>query len=119
MIMTYDKQILDILMEVGEHGIAVQVLAKHIYNLNCTLFLQPDLEDIHGYVQQYLLRNSKSEASLIENTGRRGYYRLNTQRNADARQLMLAFREQQKQVPAAEEKPQVDLSLSLFDEADY
>ena len=111
--MTYDRQILQILTEVGERGINVQLLAKHLYNMNSTLFSSPDIEEIRSYVQQYLLKNSKSAQSLIESTGRRGYYRLNTQNNADARQLLLEFRE-----PAAEEKeerPSVDLSLSLFD----
>lgn len=111
----YEQQILKILTEVGERGISVQLLAKHIYNLNCTLFSQPNLPDVHQQVQQYLLRNSKSSASLIESTGRRGYYRLNTQNSPDARQLMLQFRDDD---PAAEEteneKPRQDLSLSLF-----
>ena len=114
--MTYDGQILQILTDVGEKGIGVQQLAKHVYNINCTLFSQPDLQQIHSYVQQYLLRNSKSAQSLIENTGRRGYYRLNTQNNADARQLMLEFRETRNQNgQEVEEKPQTDYSLSLFD----
>lgn len=114
--MIYEQQILHILSEVGERGISVSLLAKHVYNLNCTLFSQPDLQDIKQFVQQYLLRNSKSSLSLIESTGRRGYYRLNTQNNADARQLMLEFREEEiKQEVAEEEKPQQDLSLSLFD----
>ena len=111
--MTYDRQILQILTEVGEKGINVQLLAKHLYNMNSTLFSSPDLEEIRSYVQQYLLKNSKSPQSLIENTGRRGYYRLNTRNNADARQLLLEFRE-----PVAEEKeerPVVVLSLNLFD----
>ena len=111
--MTYDRQILQILTEVGEKGINVQLLAKHLYNMNSTLFSSPDIEEIRSYVQQYLLKNSKSAQSLIESTGRRGYYRLNTQNNADARQLLLEFRE-----PVTEEKeerPTVDLSLSLFD----
>ena len=111
--MTYDRQILQILTEVGERGINVQLLAKHLYNMNSTLFSSPDLEDIRSYVQQYLLKNSKSPQSLIESTGRRGYYRLNTQNNADARQLLLAFREPGTE--EKEEKPAVDLSLSLFD----
>lgn len=114
--MIYEQQILHILSEVGERGISVSLLAKHVYNLNCTLFSQPDLQDVKQFVQQYLLRNSKSSLSLIESTGRRGYYRLNTQNNADARQLMLEFREEEiKQEVAEEEKPQQDLSLSLFD----
>lgn len=118
--MTYDGQILRILTDVGAKGIGVQQLAKHVYNLNCTLFSQPDLSEIHSYVQQYLLKNSKSVQSLIESTGRRGYYRLNTQNNADARQLMLEFREraeqtEQDETDDGEGKSQTDYSLSLFD----
>lgn len=111
--MIYDKQILKILSEVGEGGIGVQILAKHVYNMNCTLFSTPDIGEIHRYVQQYLLRNSKSPQSLVESTGRRGYYRLNT---ANARQLMLQFSEGKEEEKAEEEQPrQQDLSLNLFD----
>ena len=114
--MTYEQQILHILSEVGERGISVSLLAKHVYNLNCTLFSQPDLQEVKQFVQQYLLKNSKSSISLIESTGRRGYYRLNTQNNADARQLMLEFREEEIEMEEVEEeKPKQDLSLSLFD----
>ena len=113
--MTYDSQIIQILTEVGEQGISVQSMTRHLYNMNVSLFVAVDIEEIRNYVQQYLLKNSKSPQSLIENTGRRGYYRLNTQNNADARQLVLEFRE-----PAVEEKeeekPVVDLSLNLFDD---
>ena len=114
--MNYDQQILKVLTEAGERGIGVQTIAKHIYNMNRTFFYQPDYEEIHNYVQQYLLRNSKSQQSLIESTGRRGYYRLNTQNNADARQLMLEFQEEVLEEETESEKPQVDLSLSLFDD---
>lgn len=114
--MIYEQQILHILSEVGERGISVSVLSKHVYNLNCTLFSQPDLQEVKQFVQQYLLKNSKSSLSLIESTGRRGCYRLNTQNNADARQLMFEFREEEIRLEEVEEeKPQQDLSLSLFD----
>lgn len=114
--MTYDRQIQRILSEVGEKGISVQLLSKHLYNLNSSFFHTPDLEEIRTYVQQYLLKNSKSPLSLIEATGRRGYYRLNTQNNADARQMMLAFIEERhtEEKEEKEEKPQKDLSLDLF-----
>jgi hypothetical protein len=92
----------------------VQAIAKHVYNMNCTFFSQPDYEDIRSYVQQYLLRNSKSSQSLIESTGRRGYYRLNSEGSADARQLLLQFREELVE-EKEEEKPKQDLSLNLFD----
>ena len=92
---------------------SVQAIAKHVYNMNCTFFVQPDFDEIRTYVQQYLLRNSKSQQSLIESTGRRGYYRLNTEGSADARQLLLQFRDE-KEEEREEEKPQQDLSLDLF-----
>ena len=111
--MGYDQQILKILTEAGERGISVQAIAKHVYNMNCTFFSQPDYEEIRTYVQQYLTRNSKSSQSLIESTGRRGFYRLNTKGSADAQQLMLQFRDEQEE--KEEEKPQQDLSLDLFD----
>lgn len=111
--MIYDKQILQILTEVGEKGIGVQALAKHVYNQNRTFFFTPDVEEIHRYVQQYLLRNSKSAQSIIERTGKRGHYRLNTQNSADARQLLFEFgKETYDEKP--EEKPIQDLSLDLF-----
>ena len=111
--MTYDQQILHVLTEAGGCGVSVQAIAKHVYNMNCTFFVQPDFEEIRTYVQQYLLRNSKSQQSLIESTGRRGYYRLNTEGSADARQLLLQFRDE-KEEEREEEKPQQDLSLDLF-----
>ena len=101
------------LTEAGECGVSVQAIAKHVYNMNCTFFVQPDYEEIRTYVQQYLLRNSKSQQSLIESTGRRGYYRLNTEGSADARQLLLQFRDEIEE--EKEEKPQQDLSLDLID----
>ena len=104
--MTYDRQILEILTEVGDKGISVQLLSKHVYNKNVSLFFTPNLEKIRIYVQQYLLKNSKSASSLIESMGRRGYYH--------ARQLMIEFREE-RTIDEKEEKPVKDLSLNLFD----
>jgi hypothetical protein len=71
------------------------------------------MDEIRSYVQQYLLKNSKSSASLVESMEHRGYYRLNTQNNADARQLMIEFREETN-IEEKEEKPAKDLSLDLF-----
>ena len=112
--MTYEKQILRILTSVGERGISVQSLSKHLFNQNSTFFSSPDYEEIRSYVQQYLLKNSKSRQSLIENTGRRGYYRLNTSGSADARQLMLQFTNDQQEEKEEEKPPVQDLSLDLF-----
>lgn len=113
--MTYDRQILQILIDVGEKGISVQLLAKHLYNLNTSLFFTPDLDEIRSYVQQYLLKNSKSSLPLVESMDKRGFYRLNTQNNSDARQLMIEFKEERQQSEEKEEKSSQDLSLDLFD----
>ena len=116
--MTYDDYILQILADVGERGIGVRLLAKHVYNMSCTLFSQPDLQEIHSYVQSYLLKNSKLPQSLIERTERRGWYRLNTRNNAHARQLEIIFQQQHHandDVAEESQGPHEDLSLSLFD----
>ena len=112
--MSYDQQILKILTEAGERGISVQNISRHVYNLNCTFFHQPDYEEVRSYVHQYLLKNSKSQQSLIESTGQRGYYRLNTTGSKDAQQLMLLFRDD---IVNDDVQPstQQDLSLDLFD----
>ena len=92
----------------------MQNISRHVYNLNCTFFHQPDYEEVRNYVQQYLLKNSKSQQSLIESTGQRGYYRLNTTGSKDAQQLMLLFRDDivnDDVQPSAQQ----DLSLDLFD----
>ena len=85
--------------------------------MNCSLFSQPDWQEVYAYVQKYLLRNTKSSQSIIEHTGRRGYYRLNP-RSAAARQLMLEFKsemsDEEHQDDAATQAGK-DLSLSLFD----
>ncbi len=113
-VLSYEQQILQVLSEAGERGVSVQAVSKHVYNMNCTFFMKPDYDEIRNYVQQYLLRNSKSVQSLIERTGRRGYYRLNTTGSSDARQLLLKFRE--NHAVTEDEKPQQqDLSLNLFD----
>ncbi len=112
--MSYDQQILQILMEAGERGISVQAISKHVYNMNSTFFFQPDLEAIKSYVQQYVLRNSKLPQSLVERTEKRGFYRLNTKGSADAREMLLNFKETEKEEHDEQPKAQ-DLSLSLFD----
>ena len=118
--MTYEQQILQILLEVGERGISVRKLAKHVYNMNCTLFSQPDVQAVHRSVQQYLFSNSRSKRPLVESTGRWGYYRLNNSGRFYMKQLMLEFNDD---LPATEEKesekPSQDLSLNLFSHTDF
>lgn len=108
-----------ILSRVGDRGISVRSLAKHVYNHSRTFFSAPDYKQVHSYVQQYLLRNSKSPQDIIARTGRRGYYCLNTLRSAEARQLVMGFKAKagndvDSNGPEAEGKPAQDYSLDLF-----
>lgn len=111
--MTYDNQILRILSEVGKPGISVRQLSKHIYNLNCSFFSHATFEDVHAYVQQYLLKNSRSPSSTVMRMEKRGYYCLNTENSNYARQLAFDF---SAEYPPDEpcHTANTDLSLDLF-----
>ena len=109
-ILDYDRKILQFLTEASENGLSVQKLSRHVFNDCNTFFETICFEDVHRYVQSYLLRNSKNPDSIIEKTDTRGNYRLNPN-NQESRQLMLLFLEVNEE---EESKPSEDLSLSLF-----
>ena len=113
--MTYEQQILSVLARAGEHGIGVQAIAKHVYNMNATLFEAPDYGEVLAYVRRYVARNSRSPRTLIERTGRWGYYRLNG-KLPEVRQMSLQFGNVANEVADAGDSDvkQQDLSLDLF-----
>ena len=86
----YDSQIVGILAKMGDKGMSVQMLAKHLYNMNCSLFEDCDIDAMRRYVQQFVLRNSRSPLSLLERMERRGFYRLNPRRAFVPRQLVFS-----------------------------
>ena len=107
--MQYDKEILRVLAEAGSEGLSVQKISRHVFNACNSLFNSLNQEDVHKYVQTYLLKNSKSCNSLIEKS-RQGVYRLN-ESNQLTQQLILQFHDE---VETPKEKPTEDQSLSLF-----
>lgn len=109
--MNYDEKILRFLAEAGNNGLSVMKISRHVFNDSNSFFETIDFEEVHRYVQNFLLKNSRNTDSLIENVGKRGIYRLNP-RSAESQQLKLKFSDDEKE----EEKPtnNVDLSLSLF-----
>lgn len=112
----YKLQVLKILMDVGERGMSAALLSKHVYNLNCTLFYQPDVDEIHRWVWSWLQRNARSRHPLVERTGRHGYYRLSRRGIVFMRQQQLLLNSNEpEQDTAVAEKPEQDLSLGLFD----
>lgn len=107
----YDKAIVSVLLEAGHAGISVQKLSRHVYNSCNSLFNPVSFDEVHSYVSQYLLRNSKSPTSMITRADTRGIYRLNLN-NQESRQLYLQFTEQAEAVEPTTEH--TDQSLSLF-----
>ena len=102
-------------MDVGARGISVKKLAKHVYNHYCTLFFQPDFQEIHRYTQRYLQRHSRTPNDIIEHAEKWGHYRLNTRNSERAQQLMLDFSAKaESNADAEDDTPAPDLSLDLF-----
>ena len=103
-------------MDVGERGMSAALLSKHVYNLNCTLFYQPDVDEIRRWVWSYLQRNARSKHPLIERTGRHGYYRLTRRGITFVRQQQqaLSSNEPEEQTVQPEQRHQ-DSSPGLFD----
>lgn len=119
----YTRQILEVLSKVGEQGLGIHMIAKHVYNMNCTLFAQPDPQKVYQSVQQFLWYHSKSEHSVIEHTERRGFYRIREKKREPVRQLLLAFTdmEDQTEMQPKEDSPSAAFqqpSLFGFDDID-
>ena len=109
--MVNDKEIIRVLTEAGDVGLSVSKIARHVYNASNTFFDSVELEDVYRYVSSWIYKNSKSVDAIIEKT-ERGVYRLNPN-SKETRQLMLQFNDMDEE--QKDEKPQIDLSLSLFD----
>lgn len=111
----YKQQVLEILLDVGERGMSAALLSKHVYNLNCTFFFQPDVDEIRRWVWSYLQRNARSRHPLIERTGRHGFYRLNKRGIALVRQQRLSQVDAGQEVRQDKEQPQQPSMPGLFD----
>lgn len=115
----YDNQIISVLTKAGQRGMSVKKIAMQLYNLNCTLFSTPDFKEIHKYVQQFLMRSSRTPQSLVSKT-KWGIYKLNPN-SAQARQIVIDFNKSNQTEEEDEQKEEPkkctpDLSLNLFDD---
>ena len=112
MVSNYDNKILEVLAEARGAGMSVHKIARHVYNASNSLFEPIEFEDVHRYVQQYVLRCSRGGDALLQNVGQRGIYRLNPN-SAQSQQLMLMFRDDEEELEEGKSGAD-DLSLSLF-----
>ena len=71
------------LAEAGAEGLSVRKISRHVYNACNTLFHPITQEEVHKYVQSYLLKNSKADDPFIEKK-RKGVYRLNRSNNCSS-----------------------------------
>lgn len=110
--MSYDAAILQVLAEAGNDGLSVRKIAHHVLNACNSLFEPVEYTTVHAYVQQFLIRNSKTTNALVERTETRGKYRLNLN-NVGNQQLMLQFCDE-VEIEEEQNCPPEDQSLSLF-----
>lgn len=110
--MNYDATIYKVLAEAGNDGLPVAKISMHVLNACNSIFDPIEYEDVHAYVQRFLLRASKHRGDAIERMERRGYYRLNPS-SVETRQLLMQFTDAPEPEESAPQKAE-DLSLSLF-----
>nr|MBP7472753.1 hypothetical protein [Prevotella sp.] len=112
--MSYDQEILRVLTLAGKDGLKTSKIAHHVFNSCNSLFDEVSYKEIHGYVSQYLIRNSKNQDSIIERTDCRGIYRINF-KNKVSQQLLLKFSTKNLSADIEQDdKEIIDNSLSLW-----
>lgn len=115
--MDYGQHIMTILYDVGERGISARLLARHVYNMNRTLFAEPDMDEVSDYIRKFLRRNYRAANPVLERTGKRGYYRLNARGMAQVRQQLQSMNDDKQEVEEnREQAAEPDLPLSLFND---
>lgn len=91
--MKYEQDIIDILMQVGDAGLPLQSIVKHIHNARNTLFEPISESSVYQSVRTYIIKNSRNEHSLFVK-GEDKKYRIN-KNAAQAKQLALLFTDEE------------------------
>lgn len=88
--MNFDAEILKVLTMAGNSGLKTEKVARHVFNACNSMFVPLNYKDVHAYVTQYLIKNSKDPQSIIEKSEKHGVYRLNFN-SKQTQQLLLNF----------------------------
>ena len=110
--MTYENEIIKILVEAGDKGLSVKKIAQHVYNAVNSLFCSVSYTDIYSSVSQYLKSNAKSKTSVIVHGKGRGVYKINAEIDA-GQQLMIIFGKHDTDEPSTP-KDSTTTELTLF-----
>lgn len=86
----YETEIIRVLHAAGPEGLSVQKISLHVRNACSSLFEPLDMEEVHRYVQAWLVRNVKGCCPMVLRTARRGVYVINME-SRKVRQLEMEF----------------------------
>ena len=92
--MKYEQDIIDLLLKVGDAGLPLQSIVKHVYNAHNSIFEPIKEQNVYQSVRSYLIRNSSSVYSLFVK-GDDDKYRLNP-KSQMATALTLQFGEDEE-----------------------
>lgn len=108
--MKYEQDIINLLLEVGEAGLPLMSIVKHVFNAHNSIFEPIKEQNVYQSVRSYLIKNSSSVYSLFVK-GDDGKYRLNA-KSSQASMLMLQFTDEEEK---SEEKSDVEEPMLPFD----
>lgn len=68
----YETEIIRVLHAAGQEGLSVQKISLHVRNACSSLFEPLDMEEVHRYVQAWLVRNVKGGVPYGSAYGKEG-----------------------------------------------
>lgn len=108
--MKYEHDIINLLVEVGDAGLPLMSIVKHVYNAHNTFFEPIKEQNVYQSVRSYMIKNSSSRFSLFIKDDE-GKYKINPN-SSQASMLMLQFTDEEEK---HEEKSDVEEPMIPFD----
>ncbi len=75
--MSYEKEIVNILLLAGRRGLPVRKIARHVHHEVNSLFEQVSYEQVYADVRKCIYKETRSSCPLFKHTPQYGYYRVN------------------------------------------
>lgn len=75
--MSYEKEIVNILLLAGGRGLPVRKIAHHVHHEVNSLFEQVSYERVYADVRRCIYNDSRSSCPLFKHTPQYGCYRVN------------------------------------------
>lgn len=91
--MKYEQDIINLLMQIGDAGLPLMSIVKHVHNAHNSLFEPISEGNVYQSVRTYIIKNSRNEHSLFIK-GEDKKYRIN-KNAAQAKQLALLFTDEE------------------------